>query len=518
MNDLPQPLVPCNPVHDPVHGRVWLTEVELELVNTPELQRLRRISQLAPVDLVFPGATHNRFAHSIGAMHVMGWILGQRELQNHFSARPCMIQILRLAALLHDVGHLPFSHVGELAWNVTDTPGWSNYVEDRVCTPLDVVVAGSTGQLHERLSAQLVERGPIAEIVNRHIPDTFHDGVKTQTAAEIVARIIKGDPLGTGEDDDVLIHNLVSSELDCDRLDYLVRDSQAAGLTYGGIDLSYLIGNLVIARDQDVGTLLAIDRHGLVAGEHYLLSRYYHYAQLIGHKAVGAAEICLAAAILEMLRLEALPGVKEIESWIVDPARDGWRFMELTDDAVMSSLARAPREHGGHDMLVECARRVSERKLLKAAAHDDSLEKIKRAGDSAVHVWDARLPKNRLSAKLEVARECDVDPTYFVYSRTTRLLSGIDPDTSVDAAVRDANKMQAQWTKAAKVVSPDGEPRLLVEASPVLRELSTRQWSTRRVFARESLDSYTHAGQGRRSPEFERLKRFFSERLEEQGG
>jgi HD superfamily phosphohydrolase len=292
MSDLPPQLLAANPVHDPVHGRVWLTRLEIDLINTPEFQRLRSIGQLTPVDLVFPGATHNRFAHSIGAAHVMGMILRQKPMQEYFSdGREEYVRLLRLAALLHDVGHLPFSHVGEMAWNAADDDHAFAYVDSPTTTVFDAAAAAkATPALHEELSVLLIEHSRLTGLIDSAVAPL--DNVP---ASSVVAQIV------AGRDTDPVVRNLLSSDLDCDRLDYLLRDSLTAGLVYGNIDLSYLIGNLLVARDEDDQPLLAIEhKHGLLAGEHFLLARYYHYAQFVSHKTVASAEVALVAGILEL--------------------------------------------------------------------------------------------------------------------------------------------------------------------------------------------------------------------------
>lgn len=509
MSDLPKRLNPVNPIHDPVHGRIWLTAVELDLVNTPEFQRLRRISQLEPVDSVFPGATHSRFAHSLGATHVMGMILRQQAFEDHFDQQPHMFQILRLAALLHDIGHLPFSHVGEVAWNISRRPEWQKYVEHDFLTALDVVAAGEPGGYHETLSALIVRSDRIREIINRHLPGEYGEGSEPLTAADLVARTISTLP-NEADPGDVVVQNLLSSDLDCDRLDYLLRDSKAAGLTYGYVDLAYVIGNLVVATDDDVGTMLALsEKHGKIPGEHYLLCRYYHYAQLVSHKTAGAAELALAGAILELIREGALPEANAVEDSI--KKGDPQLTMKLIDDNVMALLTRAQEDFKHNDLLVECARRVIERKLLKVAVYEDRLEEMKKPGQSATHPWDLTLPRRAVEEKQEVAEKCDVNPDLFYYKLTRRPLSGIEPNTSPTDAVKGAEKMQARWTKAAKVVDGDENPRLLVEESPVLRAIATHQWSTRRVFVREPFDTYDS---GNRTDEFKQIRKLFEARLE----
>lgn len=498
-------------MHDPVHGRVWLTAVEIELVNTPEFQRLRRISQLEPVDSVFPGATHSRFAHSIGATHVMGMILRQQAFEDHFEERPHMFQVLRLAALLHDIGHLPFSHVGEVAWNVSRYEGWEGYAEDDDRTVFDVVAAGSPGAYHERLSALIVRSDRIRDIINRHIPEGFGEGSETLTAADLVARTINTLP-NEADPGDVVVRNLLSSDVDCDRLDYLLRDSFAAGLPYGHVDLSYLIGNLEVVEDEKIGPLVALNRkHGMLPGEHYLLCRYYHYAQLVGHKTSGAAEMCLSAGILELIRRGKLPSAKELEAALREG--DSLKLMGLLDDTVMGLFTGYRQGDAGDDVLKECAQRVLERKLLKVAVYDDNLEKMKQPGDRSKHPWDLMLPKGKLEKKLDVAAKCDVEPSSFCYKVDHRPLSGISPDTSTTDAVKENEKFQARWTKAAKLARPDGGVELLARESPVLRAIAKHQWSTRRVFVREPLALY-EGGSSARSAEFERIRAYFEAELE----
>lgn len=299
MSSLPHPLTATHPVQDPIHGRIWLTDVELAIVDTGEFQRLRHISQLSPVDLVFPGATHDRFSHSIGAAHVMGLILSQKPFQDHFCKyleRPDYIQLLRLAALLHDVGHMPFSHVGETAWHAASASDAFSYINQEGFTVFDAAAGASSKSLHESLSELVITESQIASIIDKEVA-----AVDGEAASHAVAAIL------AGRQTDLVAHNLLSSDLDCDRLDYLLRDSMTAGLVYGNIDLAYLVGNLVVAEDPG-GRVLAIDgKHGRMAGEHFLLARYFHYAQFISHKTVASAEVDLIAAMLELIRLDKLP-------------------------------------------------------------------------------------------------------------------------------------------------------------------------------------------------------------------
>lgn len=496
MSFLPPPLTPANAIHDPVHGRIWLTKVEIELINTPEFQRLRGIGQLTPVDLVFPGATHNRFAHSIGAAHVIGMIASQKPVAKYFSdEREPLIQLLRLAALLHDVGHLPFSHVGEMAWLAAGKANAFAY-HDNPSGPLSVFDTAAAARpkppLHEELSALLIAESRLGKIIDNAI-----DAIDGMPASRLVEQIVRGTHT------DLVARNLLSSDLDCDRLDYLLRDSLSAGLVYGHIDLAYLVGAFVVVEGSE-GPTLAIDgRHGLLTGEHFLLARYYHYAQFVTHKTVAAAEVGFVAAILELIRLGRLPTTHSLTNPKVAARTRIATLMGLTDARVEAEIALAANGDGSEE-LVETARRLLERKLSKVAARHDGLEPARTAGQPFAHPVDRLLP----AQKQKVADECKVDPRKFYYRKTAMPLTGVEGDLSPADAIRNPESLRASVRKAAKVVFDGKPPELLIDRSFVLKELSHHHWTTRRVFMREPLKNYEPRKSSR---ELQRLKRYFAE-------
>jgi HD superfamily phosphohydrolase len=299
-------------VQDVVHGRIWLTKLERRLVDTPEFQRLRHISQLGLANYVFPTATHSRLAHSLGATHVMGWMLRQRTLQDYFREREELIPVLRLAALLHDIGHYPFSHLGEAVYSAIERGA----VDEREKNGLSIFdVAATRGPVHssashETLTAEVIRETRIAELINNELGQ-----IGSRDASEVLIDIIGGTY------PDAVCHSLISSDLDCDRLDYLVRDSASAGLTYGQVDLAYLIENLRIETHARFGPMLVVDAsHGFGAVEHYLHARYFHYARFITHKTIASAELLLAVVMLELARLRKLkPRADDIKSLVGTP-------------------------------------------------------------------------------------------------------------------------------------------------------------------------------------------------------
>ena len=212
-------------MRDPIHGFIKLSEKERDLIDTKVFQRLRRIRQLAMTFLVYPGAGHTRFDHSIGVMHIAGRIC--TKLQELYPEKIGTEDIdrVRLAALLHDVGHGPFSHVSEYLLDA--------YASDRAD------MGHTREKIHEKITVDIIRTDPeIREIL---------------------------------------------SELDADKMDYLLRDSYFAGVKYGIYDLEKIIESCLIEVDK-TETSLAISSKGIYALEQLLLARYHMTQQVYWHR------------------------------------------------------------------------------------------------------------------------------------------------------------------------------------------------------------------------------------------
>jgi len=228
----------------------------IRLIDTPEFQRLRRIKQLGLGLYTYQGAEHSRFTHSLGALHLMTRILDQLSDRYQISDRDHAAA--RAAALLHDVGHGPFSHAME---NVL-------------------------GVHHEQLTMQAVlstetELGQTLSSYSRELPGR-------------VSSIIEGNfkPAALAQ--------LVSSQLDVDRMDYLLRDSLMTGAKYGLYDLEWIINALQIDEDGD---RIYIAARGIYAVEEYLQARYYMFRQVYFHRSLRSAEAVLRSALRRALQL-----------------------------------------------------------------------------------------------------------------------------------------------------------------------------------------------------------------------
>ena len=197
-------------MRDPIHGFIKLSETEKRLINSQVFQRLRRIRQLAMTFLVYPGAVHTRFDHSIGVMHVAGRICARlRELNPERVSNEDIDQV-RLAALLHDVGHGPFSHVSE---HLLDEFTYDKTDKDK---PRE--------KIHEKITVDIIQTDPEISTILRD------EGLDEER--DFVIEMIEGKEKRWDWRRDI-----VSSELDADKMDYLLRDSYFAGVKYGLYDL-----------------------------------------------------------------------------------------------------------------------------------------------------------------------------------------------------------------------------------------------------------------------------------------
>ena len=233
-------------IKDSVHDHIEVEGVAAALLDTPPVQRLRRISQLGTVTYVYPSANHTRFEHSIGVAH-----LADRAL-DHLGIEGQQAERARAAALLHDIGHTPYSH------------------------NIEELVHRHTGKYHDDVG-DLLASGPVARVLSEH-------GLNPDAVAGLVA--------GEGQ-----LGQIVSGELDVDRMDYLVRDAHHTGVPYGTIDTGRLVRALRFVDDD-----LVLDENNVQSAESLLLARalmnptvYSHHVARIGKAMLRRATVRLLA-------------------------------------------------------------------------------------------------------------------------------------------------------------------------------------------------------------------------------
>lgn len=320
-------------VRDPVHTFIQLDTTERQVLDSKPVQRLRHVHQLAMTHLVYPGATHKRFEHSLGVMELATRIFDvvTRPESVHEAVREIVPvgdslrywrRVLRMAALCHDIGHLPFSHAAE---DELLPEGWD----------------------HERLTIELIRSAEMEELWRSLVPP-----LRAQDVVKLaVGQAKSGTKLTDWEA--VLSEMIVGDAFGADRIDYLLRDSLHAGVAYGRFDHHRLIDTLRILPKEYEGSrepALGVEAGGLQSAEALLLARYFMYSQVYFHPIRRIYD----GHLKDFLRAWLSEGV-----FPVHPEA----HLSMTDHEVYASLLATARDpaHAGH----EPARRIVEREHFR---------------------------------------------------------------------------------------------------------------------------------------------------------
>jgi HD superfamily phosphohydrolase len=310
-------------IRDPIHDYIELDDLALALIETPQVQRLRRIKQLGFSNLVYPGANHTRFEHSLGVYHLAKHLVKQVDEQQRNE--------LLAAALLHDIGHGPFSHATE-----------------------DLIMR-YTRKSHEDIE-EFLRKGEISDILKDY-----------SLSPSAIAAHIRGET-----DPGRIIH----SEIDVDRMDYLMRDAHYTGVAFGLIDHVRLIHELKFNENR-----LVLNLGGLQAAESLLVSRFLMHPTVYFHHVSRIAEsMCENAA-----------------QYMIDGGLDPRSLRQLDDSTFMMEMKKA----GGY--VSEIADRLDNRRLFKRALY---------TGFDAVNIDVIKLRKNKNRVENEIAQSAGIDPGY----------------------------------------------------------------------------------------------------------
>lgn len=357
---------------DPVHGLIEFKGVDrplADLLDTHAMQRLRRIKQMGFAWLVYPGAEHSRFGHALGAFHIAQRVARRLGLDDRLALH------VKVAALLHDVGHGPFSHAWEHVFAGHDHERWGG-----------------------RIVAENAELATALEALEPGLPATLRafwgKGYKPHFARK-----------------------LVSSQLDVDRLDYLLRDGHYSGAGYATYDLDWIIHAIQIANihsDHDDPTDLVVDyRRGMYAVEQYLFARSYMYAQVYHHKTVRAAEwmfIKTLERFAQLSRQSSEPPGLEIAARMARGATVAVdEYLRLHDVSVTTALDQwAGRDgHPAADpVLRDLAARLVDRRLFKTFDLGDDRGAADRVWPQALAVAERHFGQHAASyLHLDTARQ-----------------------------------------------------------------------------------------------------------------
>lgn len=313
---------PPHEIRDPIHGAIPVDRHELAVIDHPVVQRLRGIRQLGFSHLAFPGATHTRFLHSLGAMHLAGRAFDACFRDDPFPTpgrRTALRQCVRMAALCHDLGHPPFSHAVEFALPML--------------AELDLAPAhgGGAGRraTHEDFTLLLVTASALSPVFAAEF------AFAPAHVAALVSPEVRVDDdffVEAGCDLRALLSQLISSELDVDRLDYLVRDSVFTGARYGEIDTSWLISHLTRHVDADDRVCLALDGRALHALDDFMIARFHMFVMVYFHQKSVAYEEMLKRSLATSrpdwsLPADAADYARTDDAWLWDLVRrqdDPW--------------------------------------------------------------------------------------------------------------------------------------------------------------------------------------------------
>ncbi|HMM23053.1 MAG TPA: HD domain-containing protein [Selenomonadales bacterium] len=326
---------------DPLYGFIEVSPLELQIVDSAPFQRLRGIHQLGLTHLVYHGAEHTRFGHSLGVMHLV-----TRAFDSVVSKNPSIFsdkqqiwfrQILRLIALTHDLGHPPFSHASEKLF--------------------------PKGTEHEDLTEKIIKDTGVAKVINE-----IGAQLETQLGSEckITPDLICDIYLGRTPENPLFIflRKFMDSELDCDKMDYLLRDSLYCGVSYGKYDLDRLLSSLTVYQ-KDAQIRLAVEKGGIHAVEEFILARYFMFVQVYFHRTRRMYDKMLTYFLQDLL-----PKPASAETGVYPT--DVNEFLEW-DDAKVWALMRE------NAALNEWAHRIIERDMIslvyESPSHSDFKDK-----------------------------------------------------------------------------------------------------------------------------------------------
>ena len=318
---------------DNVHGFIEYTKAEERIMNTMLFKRLQSIKQLSVADWVFPGSEHTRFIHSLGVMYIADKIairlgLGLEERK-----------IIRLAGLLHDIGHYPLSHVCEFPYK----KALESFPDDTFCREInrevkskidkidyidvDEYMKQSSGFHHEKIGALVIQH-------NKEIRDIIINECGND-APLIIADMITGNI--SREKTNPLYVQILHSELDADGIDYLMRDAMFSGTSFGSFELDQLIGCMT-KREYNGKGILCITPKGIAAADQYFINKFFSYSQVVYNKHICITEWMAEQIVNWMQKNNAyFPQQNVLKNW-VENEMTADSYIDFTDNYFWSSL------------------------------------------------------------------------------------------------------------------------------------------------------------------------------------
>lgn len=497
-----------NAIFDNVHGFIQLTDIEVRLINTMEFQRLRNIRQLGLLNYIFPGALHTRFNHSIGVLHIVDKMVVSLQHKGHLQDSEENRQILRIAGLLHDIGHYPWSHVTEHVVINDLKKTIRSFPKDNDT----IIVTGkrgySLGGASNSDKKEVLQVSPSHQINkefheprNESLDFAHHERIASIVINKTEIKDILSEVYGSDEIKKIsqiiagttpsIEKSLIHSELDADRFDYLLRDSKQTGVTYGLFDLDQIIRNLDYSQDAPEGTSgFFIHRKGKKAVEDYLLARYFLYSTVIYQKtSIGFHKMA-------NIVYEGLLERGEIESYFdilgyFDDGENIEDFYNYNDLTILQKIRKVAKgdisldnrgEYNRHTNLIrDCCEKIINRKPLKLVIEN---QRVVNKTETAIQ-FDNYVKEPAVIN--EVVRLAGIEKYWYIPSEIQSSITNLSPLIPIDG--NDFNPKAKE--EGILIGDEKNNPILLVtEDSLIIKQLADSSLKINAIYTKN--DSYKH--------------------------
>ncbi|MGO8878216.1 MAG: HD domain-containing protein [Desulfomonilaceae bacterium] len=430
-------------VADPIYKTIGLSELEVRVVNTSVFQRLRSIKQLGLAHFVFPGADYSRFSHSLGVCHVSGRIL---EALRNSNASDLLkdkdIVLYRLAGLLHDIGHYPFSHAMENAVK-------KFYLEKLVDE--DPVAPSENDQQEDDTDKTKFfgheETGEMVLANDRELLKVFKDAnIDPDDVSSIFMRSKPRSPAN--------LENLISSDLDADRIDYLLRTAHHSGLPYGSVDLDYIISQMRVDKDRKV----CLTMKALRAADHMLLCRYFDYLQSTYHKTVRGIELVLEDVIMALLDAGLISCSRYDVTGMI---RDGtW---ERFDESCLIEKIRLLAENSSDQVITTKTESILKRLPPKLVWEDEFLAS---RNEARIKEFSSHLVQAARKNKPQWADQCGIEQgRWYIWSKNVALTS-VGSLVEVSSSFESKTDEEDNYWQAVRILAGDKSGA----STPIMRQ------------------------------------------------
>jgi HD superfamily phosphohydrolase len=352
-------------IHDTIHGSIKLKGLFLELLEAAEIQRLHGIHQLGLAYLVFPGANHTRLEHSIGTSHVAGRLADSLELSKEEK------NLVKASAMLHDIGHSPYSHTLEMAIHGKLKADHMDITKDIITGNKKINIGDEESTIPELLEKYGLDPNDVAELISGKL-------------AEKNAKTLEEFQTHNNQmifNDKMYLPHIIHGSIDSDQIDYLLRDSFYTGVAHGTIDIDRLIQTVEIFNND-----LVVHKRGVPAVEGMLVARALMYTSVYYHKTVRIAELMMARAV-ELLE---------------EPLDD---MNEMIDSELMAKL------NSSGVLQRDIVSMLKYRRLFKRAL---TITKGKAEESTMEVIRDLRKPENRIRAESDICTRAGIPGGYAI--------------------------------------------------------------------------------------------------------